>query len=185
MGRRIDIAECLNAAGLAGLIAVLIVAYADQFAAHDLPCPLCLLQRVALAGVAYGLLLNLRFGPRPSAYAILLLAALFGMAAAGRQVLLHITPGSGAYGAPLLGLHLYTWSFILFVLVVLGTAVLLLVPTSVSPAASPAWTLPLRVKQTLAWAAIGLTALNAVTTFLQCGPVECPDNPVRYWAFAG
>ncbi len=181
MGRRIDIAECLSAAGLAGLIAVLIIAYAEQFAAHDLPCALCLLQRVALAGVAYGLLLNLRFGPQPSAHAIMLLAALFGMAAAGRQVLLHITPGSGSYGEPLLGLHLYTWSFLLFVLVILGTAMLLLVPKPTLPV----WSLPLRVKQTLAWAVIGLTAINAVTTLLQCGPVECPDNPVRYWAFAG
>lgn len=131
-------------------------------------------------GVAYGLLLNLRFGPQPSGYAVMLLAALFGMGAAGRQVLLHITPGSGAYGAPLLGLHLYTWSFILFALVILGTAVLLLVPKP----ASAVWTVPLRVKQGLAWAAIGLTALNAITTFLQCGPLECPDNPVRYWIFA-
>jgi disulfide bond formation protein DsbB len=181
MGRKVDIAECLNAAGLAGLIAVLVVAYADQFVAHDLPCPLCLLQRVALAGVAYGMLLNLRYGPQPSGYAIMLLAALFGMAAAGRQVLLHIAPGSGSYGALLLGLHLYTWSFLLFVLVILGTAVLMLVPKP----ASPVWTLPLWVKQTLAWATIGLTALNALTTFLQCGPVECPDNPIRYWVFPG
>jgi disulfide bond formation protein DsbB len=181
MERRIDIAEWLNAAGLAGLIAVLVVAYADQFVAHDLPCPLCLLQRVALAGVAYGLLVNLRFGPQPSAYAIMLLAALFGMGAAGRQVLLHITPGSGSYGEPLLGLHLYTWSFVLFVLVILGTAVLLLVPKPVVPV----WRVPLPLKQGLAWAIIGLVALNAITSFLQCGPVECPDNPVRYWAFAG
>jgi disulfide bond formation protein DsbB len=181
MARKIDIAECLNAAGLAGLIAVLVVAYADQFAGHDLPCPLCLLQRVAIAGVAYGLLLNVRFGPQPSGYAIMLLAALFGMTAAGRQVLLHITPGSGSYGAPLLGLHFYTWAFILFGLVILGTAVLLLVPKPVAPV----WALPMHVKQGLAWAAIGLVALNAITTFLQCGPIECPDNPVRYWAFAG
>jgi disulfide bond formation protein DsbB len=181
MARRIDIAECLNAAALASLIAVLMVAYAEQFGGHDLPCPLCLLQRVALVGVAYGLVLNLRFGPQPAGYGIMLFAALFGMAAAGRQVLLHITPGTGAYGAPLLGLHLYTWSFILFALVVLGTAVLLLVPRP----ETPAWTLPLRVKQGLIWAAIGITALNALTTFLQCGPVECPDNPVRYWAFSG
>jgi disulfide bond formation protein DsbB len=180
MGRRIDLAEWLTAAVLAGLIAVLVIAYADQFVGHDLPCPLCLLQRVALAGVAYGLLVNLRFGPQPSGYAVMLLAALFGMGAAGRQVLLHITPGSGSYGEPLFGLHLYTWSFVLFGLVILGTAVLLLVPKR----ASPVWAVPLRVKQTLAWAAIGLTALNALTTFLQCGPVECPDNPVRYWAFA-
>ena len=85
MARRIDIAECLTAAGLAGLIAVLVVAYAEQFAGRDLPCPLCLLQRVALVGVAYGLLLNLRYGPQPQGYAIMLLAALFGMVSpAGR-----------------------------------------------------------------------------------------------------
>ena len=44
----------------------------------------------------------------------MLLAALFGMAVAGRQILLHITPGTGSYGAPLFGLHFYTWSFLLF-----------------------------------------------------------------------
>jgi hypothetical protein len=44
--------------------------------------------------------------------------------------------------------------------------------------------LPRQVQHGLAWAAIGLVALNAVTTFLQCGPLECPDNPVHYWAFA-
>ena len=180
MARRIDIAECLTAAGLAGLIAVLLVAYADQFAGRDLPCPLCLLQRVALVGVAYGLLLNLRYGPQPHGYAIMLLAALFGMGVAGRQVLLHIVPGSGAYGAPLLGLHLYTWSFILFALVILGTAMMLFVPRP----ETGAWTLPAGMKHALAWAIIGLTALNAVTTFLQCGPIECPDDPLRYWAFS-
>jgi disulfide bond formation protein DsbB len=178
---RIDWAELLNAVGLAGLIVVLIVAYADQFLGQDLPCPLCLLQRVAIAGVAFGLLLNLRDGPQPSAYGIMLLSALFGMAVAGRQVLLHVAPGTGSYGAPLLGMHLYTWSFLLFAAVILGTAVLLLIPRPTSPVR----TLPRQVQHGLAWAAIGLTALNAVTTFLQCGPVECPDNPVHYWAFAG
>jgi disulfide bond formation protein DsbB len=180
MARRIDIADWLTAAGLAGLVAVLLVAFTDQFTGNDLPCPLCLLQRVAIAGVAYGLLLNLRFGAHPSAYAVMLLSALFGMMASGRQVLLHIKPGSGSYGAPLLGLHFYTWAFILFGLVIVGTAVLLLVPKAAA-AASP---VPPRVKQALAWAAIGVVALNAITTFLQCGPIECPDNPVTYWAFA-
>jgi disulfide bond formation protein DsbB len=177
--RSFDIAELLCAAGLAGLIVVLVVAYADQFAGHDLPCPLCLLQRVAIAGVAFGLLLNLRYGPQPSAYGIMLLSALFGMAVAGRQVVLHIAPGTGSYGAPLLGLHLYTWSFLLFGTVILGTAVLLLIPRPTLPVRA----LPRQVQHGLAWAAIGLIALNAVTTFLQCGPLECPDNPVQYWAF--
>jgi disulfide bond formation protein DsbB len=178
--QRFDIAELLNAAGLASLVVVLLVAYTDQFAGHDLPCPLCLLQRVAIVGVAFGLLLNLRYGPQPSNYGIMLLAALFGMAVAGRQVLLHIAPGTGSYGAPLLGLHLYSWSFLLFVAVILGTAILLLLPRPTSPVRP----LPRELQYALAWAAIGLTALNAVTTFLQCGPLECPDNPVNYWALA-
>jgi disulfide bond formation protein DsbB len=178
--QRFDIAELLNAAGLAGLVLVLLVAYTDQFARHDLPCPLCLLQRVAIAGVAFGLLLNLRFGPQPSNYGIMLLAALFGMAVAGRQVLLHIAPGTGSYGAALLGLHLYSWSFLLFVAVILGTAILLLLPRPTSSVQA----LPHSLQYGFAWAAIGVTALNAVTAFLQCGPLECPDNPVNYWAFA-
>jgi disulfide bond formation protein DsbB len=178
--RRFDIADLLNGLGLAGLIGVLVVAYLDQFLAHDLPCPLCLLQRVAVAGVAFGMLLNLRYGPQPPGYGIMLLAALFGMAVAGRQVLLHVAPGTGSYGAPLFGLHFYTWSFLLFAAVILGTAILLLVPRPTSPVRP----LPHELQYGLAWAAIGLTVLNAVTTFLQCGPVECPDNPVHYWAFA-
>jgi hypothetical protein len=141
---------------------------------------LCLLQRVAIVGVAFGLLLNLRYGPQPSSYGIMLLAALFGMAVAGRQVLLHIAPGTGSYGAPLLGLHLYSWSFLLFVAVILGTAILLLLPRPTSPVRP----LPRELQYGLAWAAISLTALNAVTTFLQCGPLECPDNPANYWVFA-
>jgi disulfide bond formation protein DsbB len=177
--QRFDIAELLNAAGLAGLVAVLLVAYTDQFAGHDLPCPLCLLQRVAIVGVAFGLLLNLRYGPQPSNYGMMLLAALFGMAVAGRQVLLHVVPGTGSYGAALLGLHLYSWSFLLFAAVILGTAILLLLPRPTSPMQP----LPRELRYALAWAAIGLSALNAVTTFLQCGPLECPDNPVSYWAF--
>jgi disulfide bond formation protein DsbB len=178
--RRFDIAEIFNAVGLAGLIGVLLVAYADQFAGHDLPCPLCLLQRVASAGVAFGLLLNLRYGPQQSSCGIMLLAALFGMAVAGRQILLHVAPGTGSYGAPLFGLHFYTWSFLLFAAVILGTAILLLLPRP----GSPVRPLPRRLRYGLAWAAIGLTGFNALTTFLQCGPLECPDNPVNYWAFA-
>ena len=66
-----------------------------------------------LAGV--GLLLNLRLGPSPMHYAMVIAAALGGMLASGRQVLLHIAPGDPGYGTTLLGLHFYTWSFIAFV----------------------------------------------------------------------
>jgi hypothetical protein len=29
--------------------------------------------------------------------------------------------------------------------------------------------------------AIVVVALNAIATFVECGPYQCPDNPVSYW----
>ena len=43
-----------------------------------------------------------------------------------RQILLHIVPGTGHYGSPVLGLHYYTWAAICFFLILLGTAVMLM-----------------------------------------------------------
>ena len=93
---------------------MLILAFA-QIAYDEPPCPLCLLQRVAFMLAGVGLLLNLRLGPSPMHYAMVIAAALGGMLASGRQVLLHIAPGDPGYGTTLLGLHFYTWSFIAFV----------------------------------------------------------------------
>lgn len=166
----------LNALALLGIGAVLVAAYAFQVALNELPCPLCTLQRVAFCALAFGFLLNVRFGPRALHYGVILLGAAFGMAVSGRQVLLHITPGSGAYGSAFLGLHYYTWAFLLFAASMLATAGLLIAqPDGV---AEPR-------RSVLTRAAIGLaiavTLANAVTTFLQCGPIECIDDPVRYW----
>ena len=174
--------QLANELALLGIGGVLIAAYAFQLALNELPCPLCMLQRVAFCAVAFGFLLNVRFGPRASHYGVVLLGAVFGMAASGRQVLLHIVPGSGAYGSPFLGLHFYTWAFVLFGVTTLATAVLLVMqPEDQAEAAAPTGRLP----KLAIGCAIGLTLANAVTTFLQCGPIECIDDPVRYWIFGG
>ena len=81
---------------------------------HELPCPLCLLQRILFAVLAVGPILNMRFGPRPSHYALSLLAAVAGFVVSTRQVLLHIMPGDAGYGSALLGYHYYTWALIGF-----------------------------------------------------------------------
>src|SRR5258708_31261310 len=115
-----------NAAGAAGIAVVLLVAFGLQFGLKELPCPLCNLQRVAFALCGLGFVLNLRFGGHPLHYGLSLLAALFGVAVAGRQVLLHIVPGTGAYGSTLFDIHLYTWSLLAFVAVIAGVALLLI-----------------------------------------------------------
>lgn len=171
-------ARSLNVLGLLVVTAVLAAALILQLTLRELPCPLCLLQRAGLVAVGFGLLLNVRFGPSPLHYGLVILAALYGALAAGRQVLLHIVPGSGGYGAPLLGLHLYSWCLILFMAAILATAVMLLMEGQFERA---------RAVPAAGWhkLAMGLylavTVLAGISAFALCGPGECPDNPTSYW----
>lgn len=172
-----------NAVGVAGIAIVLLVAFGLQVGLKELPCPLCNLQRVAFALCGFGFLLNLRFGVQPLHYGLSLLAALFGAAVAGRQVLLHIVPGSGAYGSAAFGLHLYTWSVVAFVAVIAGIAVLMIVGGRPDHDRSDHQA-ALRFRGVYRFAAyllIAVTLANAINSFVLCGPLECPDSPTDYW----
>lgn len=174
-----DAARKVNFLAIMGIAGVLLGSLVIQFVVGDLPCPLCLLQRLAFVLVCVGPLLNLRFGIRPAHYAVSILAALFGMSVSLRQILLHIVPGTGGYGAAVFGLHLYTWAFLIFFasLVVVGV-MLILHPED--PAASPPpepgdkWTMRAFAAMTV------LAAVLAAASFLECGWEECPDNPRDY-----
>lgn len=176
-------AQALNAAGLFAISLVLLVAFADQLVLGDLPCPLCILQRGAFVAVGITLLLNLRFGPRPSHYGAMILSAAVGAAVAGRQTMLHIIPGSPGYGMPLLGLHFYTWAFVVFALVVLGAAVMLLFDRQFDAGREPARMQRLAMATFVLAAAVTLG--NGVSTVLECGGGLCPDNPSSYELLQG
>src|SRR5215471_6206724 len=75
-----SLALTLNALGLYAIALVLAVAFAAQLLLDELPCPLCLIQRIQFAMLAVGPILNVRFGPRPSHYAVSLFAAIAGAA---------------------------------------------------------------------------------------------------------
>src|SRR5437870_12879686 len=120
-----SLAMTLNALGLYGVALVLLVAFAAQLLLHELPCPLCLLQRIQFAMLAVGPILNIRFGARPSHYAVSLLTAVAGAAFAARQMLLHVMPGDSGYGSALLGYHYYTWAFIGFAVAIVALAAML------------------------------------------------------------
>src|SRR5215471_16930898 len=121
-----SLALTLNAFGLCAVALVLTVAFAAQLLLHELPCPLCLLQRIQFALLAVGPILNVRFGPRPSHYALSLLVAAAGAAFSMRQILLHILPGDPGYGSALLGYHYYTWAFIGFAVAIVLIGAMLL-----------------------------------------------------------
>ncbi len=181
-----EISRTLNAIGLLVVCGILLIGFYFQLAWDELPCPLCLLQRVGLVAVGFGLALNLIDGPRPSHYGAMLVAALFGGAAAVRQVLLHIVPGSGTYGTAIWGLHDYSWSAIFFFLIIVGTALMLLFDRQFDrqlarDGYAPAERFGGSALAKIAFAVLLLTAaLNAVSTLLECGPLVCDDNPTSY-----
>jgi disulfide bond formation protein DsbB len=173
-----SLAVTLNALGLYAIAFVLLVAFAAQLVLHELPCPLCLLQRIQFAMLAVGPILNVRFGLRPSHYAVSLLTAVAGAAFAARQVLLHVMPGDPGYGSALLGYHYYTWAFVGFAVAIIAVAVMLLFDDQFRDDGKPQ---PAGAfARAAVWLVIALTALNVISTLLECGFGTCPDNPVAY-----
>jgi disulfide bond formation protein DsbB len=173
-----SLAVTLNAVGLYAIALVLAAAFAAQLSLGELPCPLCLLQRIQFALLAIGPILNLRYGPRPGHYALSLLVAVAGAAFATRQILLHITPGDPGFGSALLGYHYYTWAFIGFAAAIVLIAVVLLFDGQFKDDGTP----PAQhvFAQVAVWLVIGLIALNVLSTLLECGFAACPDDPVHY-----
>lgn len=172
-------AIALNALGLYALAALLTAAFAAQLLLGELPCPLCLLQRVMFALLAIGPILNIRFGARPSHYALSLLAAIVGAAVSTRQVLLHIMPGDPGFGTALFGYHYYTWALIAFMAVIVLLSVVLLFDGQFDKDALQ-HAVPNIFAHAAVWLVIALTAANVASTLLECGFKACADDPVRY-----
>ncbi|WP_283597101.1 disulfide bond formation protein B [Photobacterium phosphoreum] len=170
----------LNALGLLGITFVLLMASVLQVVLNELPCPLCLLQRLGFMLVMFGFMLNVIYGPQQRHYGILIIGALFGAATALRQVSLHVIPGTPGFGSPVFGIHYYTWAFILFSLTIIGVAVLQLL-----------WNKDWnnndykmnRFGKFVCLVAIFAVVINVISTFIECGPYQCPDNPITYWLF--
>jgi disulfide bond formation protein DsbB len=173
-----SIGVTLNVIGLYGIALVLAAALAAQILLNELPCPLCLLQRVLFSMLAIGPILNIRFGPHPGHYALSLLAAVAGAVVSARQILLHIMPRDPGYGSALLGYHYYTWAFVGFTAAIALIGIVLLFDDRLrDDAGSP----PAGVfADGAVWLVIGLTAINAISTLLECGYGACPDNPTFY-----
>jgi disulfide bond formation protein DsbB len=174
------IIKVLNAIDALGLAFLLLVAFALQIGLHELPCPLCLLQRVGVLGIAFGFLLNVQFKVRPSHYTLSLLSAMLTAAISARQIFLHVEPGDLGYGLPLFGLHLYTWLFLLCVAVIIYISIIF----SIFPQYQydePSKSKGVKLLTHATFAAVFLLAIsNGISTYLECGTKVCPEYPVKY-----
>src|SRR6266404_4919649 len=175
-----SLAVTLNALSLYVVTLILAAAFAAQLLLHELPCPLCLLQRIQFAVLAIGPILNIRFGPRPSHYALSLLAAAAGFAFSTRQVLLHITPGDAGFGTALFGYHYYTLALIGFAAAIVLLAAILLFDRQFEDEGPTQQASPGAFATTAVWLVIALTALNVLSTLLECGFGACAEDPIIY-----
>lgn len=180
----VKIIKVLNVLDVLGLALILLAAFIFQFSYHELPCPLCLLQRVGVLAMAFGFLLNIRFEIRPIHYALSLLAAILTAAISGRQVFLHIVPMDSGYGLPLFGLHLYTWLFLICVAVIIYISIIFSISPQYQYDDTYNESLKTKGMQLLTHVAFSLVFLlaifNGVSRFLECGLKACPENPVKY-----
>jgi hypothetical protein len=86
--------------------------------------------------------------------------------------------GGVGYGSALLGYHYYTWAFIGFAVAVVALAAMLLFDAQFKEddKAQPVG----GFVRAAVWLVLALTALNVISTLLECGFGACPDNPVTY-----
>jgi disulfide bond formation protein DsbB len=165
-----------NTIGLGILCTVLILAFADQFRAHDLPCPLCLLQRVCFVAVGLCLCMNLKEGIKTSNYGLMMLASILGLTIALRQISLHTAPGNPGYGDMLFGFYMYIWSAIIFITTLICIGLALLFKKGFNKKNHKLG----HKNFALIILFLVLILANGISTFMECGMSVCPDSPVSY-----
>lgn len=155
------------------LCVVLLGAYAYQYIKGEQPCPLCLLQRLGMIGIAVALLLNLRFGIKVQHYGLAILSAILGRMVSLRQIGLHVCPEFPTFGEPIFGLDLYVWAYIVFTCSIFACAVLTIIYGYFkNQSYLPTW----GFAEKIAFWAVGLITLsNTITTLMECGLSACAE----------
>ena len=189
----------LNAIALAGICVSLLAAFYFQLALGEIPCPLCMLQRVGVMLVGFGFAMNVRFGASAVHYAIVILSSIAGAGVSLRQDLLHISPRDPGFGSVVFGYHMYTWGFILFVASIAFCAVMLIIDRQKldqadngfggagrgavsmgggarSKAGPPGSVVAIILITLLLLLSVG----NLTSDVLTCGAAPCADNPAGY-----
>jgi len=165
MKNSVTLVRTLNALMALVIMGVLSAAYYQQYFKHEIPCPLCLLQRLGMIGVATGLLMNLRFGVSMKHYALSYVSAILGSAVALLQLTFHVCPDFPPFGLPVFGISLYGWSFIVFGCSIIALSLFLFL---YSPDQAKK-----RSMNFFEWfamiAVFGLTLMNVLSTFEECG----------------
>jgi len=163
---------------MAVIAGILTTAMTLQYAYGELPCPLCLLQRVALFGVCFGIMLNFRNGFSSRNTGFSLLFAIFLLVVSVRQSLLDIypRPGHEYIGSAVLGIHMPVWSIIIALALLIAYALKLAVlggDDHLREADARTFPIIHRLAGILSIYVIALCLINLVSVVVQCGFGQC------------
>ncbi len=163
------------------MAAILTMAMLFQYYGSEILCQLCLLQRVAMFGVCYGIILHFRHGYSTRNDGVSMVFALFLLIVSARQTLLDIypRPGHSYIGSAVLGLHMPVWSVVIAVAVLLAFSIKLVVlggehlrDQSPSPALG-------RLARLLCLYVVAICLINLVSVMFQCGAGACHTSEYR------
>jgi disulfide bond formation protein DsbB len=157
------------------IAAIQTVAMVLQYHGGEIPCPLCLLQRVAMFGVCFGIILHFRHGYSARNAGFGMLFALLLLIVSGRQTLLDIypRPGHSYIGSVVLGLHMPVWSVVIAVAILLAFAINLAVLGDDYPRnCQPSPTLS-RLARPLSLYVVAICLINVGSVIVQCGAGAC------------
>jgi disulfide bond formation protein DsbB len=158
---------------LIALAAVLTAAMVMQYVLGEIPCPLCLLQRYAMFGCCFGIIMRLRSVSSERGAGIGALFAIVLLVISVRQTLLDLFPRSGHtyVGSAVFGLHMPVWSVLIAVALLGGFAARLALfgaPRLAAPAPPSS-----RLARYLALYVGLICAINFISVVIQCGAGEC------------
>jgi disulfide bond formation protein DsbB len=166
---------------MATLAAIMTAAMILQFYGNEIPCPLCLLQRVAMFGVCFGIVMHFRHGYSARHDGLSMLFALFLLIVSVRQTLLDIypRPGHSYIGSAVLGLHMPVWSVVIAVTILSAFAIKFAVlgDENLRDRSSPSAIG--RLARLLSLYVIALALINLGSVILQCGLDACHTSGYR------
>jgi disulfide bond formation protein DsbB len=167
---------------------VLLGGFVVQFALSELPCPLCLLQRMCMMLAAMGpafILMRAKHGDVNLAdfatgYGLSIVAAMLGATISFRHILLHINDTVVTSSSPVLGLHLFSWALIVFCTAIVWSGLNLVFARELTPQQF-SWSWPSRF--VLSLFAVTIAANLVAVICLEGFHWLLPSDPERYQLF--
>jgi disulfide bond formation protein DsbB len=163
------------------MASILTTAMIFQYHGGEIPCPLCLLQRVAMFGVCFGVIQHFRHGYSARTDGVSMLFALFLLIVSARQTLLDIypRPGHSYIGSAVLGLHMPVWSVVIALTILVAFAIKLAVLGNEHLRDRQPSPMLGRLARLLSLYVIAICLINFGSVILQCGVGACHTSEYK------